>query len=932
MTFAVLRSLYAIIGEALEDIEQVYQSHSQGPADAVAVDGDRDRELSTRDSSPRPNVKPSPSSTSFSNTRRSSLIRHKSSLSSGSFSASCIKAYASPPPSPCVTNIEQRFENNMTTKTPTPAPPTTGSSTRNGSVAGGASLVDFPSLDATFDPASPSETLTSHPKVMAAINRIIGACGQMTATVQTPFLTICDSVMGYHLPACMRIVEAAHVAEIIKEHGSPGLHVDRISQLCGIDASKLAHILRLLATHHIFQELSPDVFALNRISQLREYRGVGRPELKYQGTNGIAAFVGLWFPTLTPFAFAFGAIDHKVDYFGWLEGEDTKQSDLMLTGFSTELGHGSDYPSAVGLPDPQPQPIRARMAQRDILDCAPTAFSGINRFRLERFGKAMSGTGSWEAPGGVLSGFDWASLPRGSIIVDVGGGIGSTSMLLAAAFSPPNEDLGLKFIVQDREPVTAMGEKAWREKYPEHLENGTASFQVHDFFTPQPVKDAAVFLLRVVLHDWPDDYARRVLVHLREAASPETKLFLADFVLPLACADDISLESGLEGVQGARREMAPKPLLPNLGKASANGYWMDLTMNVMFNSQERTLREIVALALSAGWKVIKLTQPPGSLFGYIVAHRRANAVSNAQWTSGWDDAGNGDGMDDEVVVRRPLSRCGTPTFGSKPEPPSVADALVKFGGGVRRVRGPGAIGRGLDGRRRSISTTSSTPSFSPSPSTSSSSLLASPLKPAASIVIAKQRSFNNDAPSRSTLASHGVLGTHHAAASDIRPTRSPSPINLQIANGPRLPPPPAPPRSIRRPSSLANMRSRTTSLQQSDAPFIPPLPALSSLHCSSVSGAAVCSTKVEKPMEGAAAVPKRVIGEKRRSGGSGVANFMRGAGQKLGGMLRFERQDGNEAAKEKIEKLERKLDAYLTDSERTRGRGGQANGRGLALS
>jgi hypothetical protein len=80
------------------------------------------------------------------------------------------------------------------------------------------------------------------------------------------------------------------------------------------------------------------------------------------------------------------------------------EADLMLTGFSTELGHGSDYPSAVGLPDPQPQPIRARMAQRDILDCAPTAFSGINRFRLERFGKAMSGTGSWEAPGGVLSG------------------------------------------------------------------------------------------------------------------------------------------------------------------------------------------------------------------------------------------------------------------------------------------------------------------------------------------------------------------------------------------------------------------------------------------------------------------------------------------------------------------------------------------------
>jgi hypothetical protein len=40
---------------------------------------------------------------------------------------------------------------------------------------------------------------------------------------------------------------------------------------------------------------------------------------------------------------------------------------------------------------------------------------------------------------------------------------------------------------------------------------------------------------------------------------------------------------------------------------------------VMFNSQERTLREIVELAVSAGWKVVKVTRDLGSLFGYTIA-------------------------------------------------------------------------------------------------------------------------------------------------------------------------------------------------------------------------------------------------------------------------------------------------------------------------
>lgn len=53
-------------------------------------------------------------------------------------------------------------------------------------------------------------------------------------------------------------------------------------------------------------------------------------------------------------------------------------------------------------------------------------------------------------------------MPRRSVIVDVGGGIGSTSMLLASAFSSVEDSgLDLRFIIQDRPIVVGMGEKVY---------------------------------------------------------------------------------------------------------------------------------------------------------------------------------------------------------------------------------------------------------------------------------------------------------------------------------------------------------------------------------------------------------------------------------------------------------------------------------------
>ncbi|KAF7377920.1 O-methyltransferase [Mycena sanguinolenta] len=694
MTFAVLRALHTLLGDALNDIEAVYASAQP--------------------------QNPSPT--------------HRK---TNSFS----RVYASPPPSPS----------------------SSSTATSNFSASG----LDFPSLDA------PDK---SHR---------CGGGGQMAATVQVPFLTLCDASMGYHLPSCLRVLEAAHVVEVLRD--GP-VHVKEIAARTGIEQAKLAHVLRLLATHHILREAAPDVFAANRISSLidsgKPLRDLlANPERKYESigdsdASAVAAFVGLCTdelfkssaylteaifpgnarlcpastpsslsagsstgdsgtssnslskstnnaastptgsdPTRAPFNYAFGC--GGVGYFAWLEGEgwaeEGRRAEDEGNGEKSKAGSGGGGGGGKTPTNP-------------------------NRFRLERFGKAMAGTGelggarggvAWcvpalcylFSPGSLLFritddhgiGFDWASLPRGSVVVDVGGGIGSTSMLLASAYADVDAEGGggLRFVIQDRPVVVEMGEKAWRAKCPELLDTGIVRFQVHDFFTPQPVTDAAVFILRVVLHDWPDAFAQRILLRLREAAAPHTKLVLADFVLPLACVDDFGVgegevEKGGQGreqesqVEGAEKMLAPAPLLANLGKASANAYWMDLTkltgvgikMQVTFNGQERTLREIVALALSAGWKVVRVTKAPGSLFGHIVAvpvavpvppQRRARAGSgSAFFDVGMSAAGGAENAEtgEMEMVERASSRCGTPTFGSRVDLPSVAEARARFGGGI----------------------------------------------------------------------------------------------------------------------------------------------------------------------------------------------------------------------------------------------------------
>jgi len=70
-----------------------------------------------------------------------------------------------------------------------------------------------------------------------------------------------------------------------------------------------------------------------------------------------------------------------------------------------------------------------------------------NRLRLARFGAAMNGLGNMTPTDAILEGYAWDNLPEGSLVVDVGGGVGWQALILATHFPQ------LRFVIQDRESV-----------------------------------------------------------------------------------------------------------------------------------------------------------------------------------------------------------------------------------------------------------------------------------------------------------------------------------------------------------------------------------------------------------------------------------------------------------------------------------------------
>ncbi|KAF2265350.1 S-adenosyl-L-methionine-dependent methyltransferase [Lojkania enalia] len=151
----------------------------------------------------------------------------------------------------------------------------------------------------------------------------------------------------------------------------------------------------------------------------------------------------------------------------------------------------------------------------------------------------------------LLNAIDWRA--AGEVkVVDIGGSGGHDSFELAKSY--PN----LNIVVQDLRECGPIFEK----NVPTDLKS-RVSFREHSFFNPQPV-EADIYLIKLILHDWPDKECIDILRALRPSLKPGARIVFVDYV-------------------GKQAEFDP-----NLPRSIHQfGTSTDLRMMALFNCQER---------------------------------------------------------------------------------------------------------------------------------------------------------------------------------------------------------------------------------------------------------------------------------------------------------------------------------------------------------
>lgn len=84
--------------------------------------------------------------------------------------------------------------------------------------------------------------------------------------------------------------------------------------------------------------------------------------------------------------------------------------------------------------------------------------------------------------------------------------------------------------------------------------------------------------MRMILHDWADNYCLQILRLLREAAAPNSRLLIVDSIMSYAC-EDTTIAKEIYGGTGL---VPPEPLLPNWGYSNISAHLINSQVLVSY--------------------------------------------------------------------------------------------------------------------------------------------------------------------------------------------------------------------------------------------------------------------------------------------------------------------------------------------------------------
>lgn len=173
----------------------------------------------------------------------------------------------------------------------------------------------------------------------------------------------------------------------------------------------------------------------------------------------------------------------------------------------------------------------------------------------------------------ILGMFPFSSLkteveaePERAFMADIGGGRGQCLLEVQkeiSGFSSPP-----KMILQDRPAVL--------DTIPDELVLGIEKM-AYDYYTEQPVKNAHIYYLRRIMHNYLDGPCLAILKNISEAMGPTSRLLIAEFVVP----DQTTVGE----------DMSP--------------YWMDMVM-LAIGGKERSRRDFEILLDQTNLELVKI--------------------------------------------------------------------------------------------------------------------------------------------------------------------------------------------------------------------------------------------------------------------------------------------------------------------------------------